>query len=152
MTLKLWFSILPWPCIWGIFKWASCSTIFSGSLGPSGKHLKGWPWHSSPLWYLVVSDLSVRLGIKFSSSVGCWVRFVFSPFFLKIIFLNVDYFLSLLLNLLQYCFCFMFWILGCKARGSSLTRNWICTPCTGRSLNLWTTREVPSIHFSFSFF
>ena len=37
-------------------------------------------------------------------------------FFFRL-FLNVDHFLKFLLNLLQYCFCFMFWIFGHKACG-----------------------------------
>ena len=39
-------------------------------------------------------------------------------FFLKIfVFLDVDHLLKSLLNLLQYCFCFMFWLFGQEARG-----------------------------------
>ena len=35
-----------------------------------------------------------------------------------IIFFDVDHFFKKsLLNLLQYCFCFMFWLVGCKACG-----------------------------------
>ena len=60
-------------------------------------------------------------------------------------------FLKSLLNLLQYCFCFMFW--GCWPWGmwvlSSLTRDQILTLCSGKqSLNHWTTREVPTHSFS----
>ena len=50
------------------------------------------------------------------------------------------------MNLLQYCFCFMFcffWSQGLWDL-SSLTRDPICTPCIGRwSFNHWTTKEVP---------
>ena len=56
-------------------------------------------------------------------------------------------FLNSLLNLLQYCFCFMFsvfWLRGMWDL-NSLTRDQTCTPCIGRQgLNHWTTREVPS--------
>ena len=38
-----------------------------------------------------------------------------SYFILKTIFFNVDPFLKSLLNLLQYCFCFMFWFFGLEA-------------------------------------
>ena len=49
------------------------------------------------------------------------------------------------MNLLQYCFCFMFWFFGPEDL-SSLTRDQTCTPCIGReSLNHWTAREVPQI-------
>ena len=49
-------------------------------------------------------------------------------------------FLKSLSNLLQYCFCFMFWIFWPQGLWdlSSATRNQIRTPCTGRwSLNHW---------------
>ena len=40
-----------------------------------------------------------------------------------------------LLNLLQYCFYFMFWFFGGKVYGfSSPTRDWIPTPCIGRQV------------------
>ena len=56
------------------------------------------------------------------------------------------------LNLLQYCFCFMFWFLGHEAYrilapqpGMEPTH----TPHTGRqSLNHWTTSEVPRFSLS----
>ena len=34
---------------------------------------------------------------------------------LSFFFFNVGLFLKSLLNMLQYCFCFMFWFFGCKA-------------------------------------
>ena len=55
--------------------------------------------------------------------------------------------LKSLLNLPQYCFCFMFWFFWPRGLWhlSSLTRDWTHTPCIWRwSLNHWTTREVPS--------
>ena len=49
------------------------------------------------------------------------------------------FFLKALLNLLQLCFCFMFWFLAVRH-----VRSWLPNPCTGRqSLNHWTTKEVP---------
>ena len=48
-------------------------------------------------------------------------------------------FLKSLLNLLQYCFQFMFWFFGYKA-SYSWTRDWNCNPCFGRwRPNHWTT-------------
>ena len=53
------------------------------------------------------------------------------------------------LNLLQYCFCFIFFCFfghrpKCMWNLSSPTRDGTCIPCIGRrSLNHWTTREVP---------
>ena len=67
------------------------------------------------------------------------------------------FFLQSLLNLLQYCFSFMFF--GREACGilalSSSTRDRTSTPFPVRqSLNHWTAREVPSndISFFLSFF
>ena len=53
-------------------------------------------------------------------------------------------FLTSLLNLLQYCFCFLFWFFCPKTWDlGSPPRGWTCTPCIGRwSLNPWTAREV----------
>ena len=65
---------------------------------------------------------------------------------------NIFYiFLTSLLNLLQYCFCSMFW-LWCHEACEILTpqnRDPACTPCTGRwGLNHWTAREVPAFGFN----
>ena len=57
-------------------------------------------------------------------------------------------FLKSLLNLLQYCHCFKFLFFGHKPRGILAPQDRICATCIGRrSLNHWTTREVP--HFFF---
>ena len=60
-----------------------------------------------------------------------------------------------LLNLLQYCFGFMFWYFDLKTFGIlSPTRVQTCTLCIGRrSPNNWTTRKVPEsvLTFLFSF-
>ena len=51
-------------------------------------------------------------------------------------------FYKTLLNLLQYCFCFLFWLSGCEDL-SSLTRDQTHIPCIGRqSPNHQTAREV----------
>ena len=78
-----------------------------------------------------------------------WVVGTQSSDFRKKIFLRFflcGSFLKSSLNLLQYCFCY---VLVLWPRGmcdlSSLTRGGTHTRCTGRpTLNLWTTREVPS--------
>ena len=71
-------------------------------------------------------------------------------FFLFLSFLGCRPFLKSSLNLLQFCFCFMFlvfWPWGmCDL--SSLTREWIRTPYTGRQrLNHCTTREISKPYF-----
>ena len=46
------------------------------------------------------------------------------------------------LNLLQCCFCFMFWFFGCETYGILASWVWTCTPCLGRrSLNHWAVRK-----------
>ena len=76
---------------------------------------------------------------------------------------DVDHFLKSLLNLLQYCFCFMFWFLATRHVGSQLLdQGSTRAPCTGRqSLNHWITREVADFiillhrlerHVSFPFY
>ena len=67
------------------------------------------------------------------------------PYFL-LLFFKCRPFLRSLLNLLQYCFCFMFF--GYEACGILAPRPGVepCAPCIGRqSLNHWTAREVPSL-------
>ena len=57
-------------------------------------------------------------------------------------------FLKSLLNLLQYCFCLMFWFQGLQGMCdlSSWIRDQTYTLCIRRcSLNNWTTREVPPL-------
>ena len=68
------------------------------------------------------------------------VHIKFMAFFFKG-FLNVNHFLQSLLNLLQYCVCFMFWPQGMWDL-SYLTRDQTHIPCT--RLNHWTTREIPN--------
>ena len=57
-------------------------------------------------------------------------------------------FLKSLLNLLQYCFCFMFWFFGHKAQGTLPPQPGIKSAFLALEggLNPWTTREVPQIH------
>ena len=59
----------------------------------------------------------------------------------------MDHFLKSLLNLLQYCFCFMFvcFLLQGMSHLSSPTKDQTHNPGTGRwSLNRWAARNVPS--------
>ena len=77
--------------------------------------------------------------------------YCFAEFFLFLfLFFDVDCFLKSLLNLLQYCLCFLFFCFFCHRPKhmwnlSSPTKDQTCTPCIGRgSLNHWTTREVPA--------
>ena len=65
-------------------------------------------------------------------------------FFKDFFFFWCGPFLKSLLNLLQYCFCFMFWFFGCQACGILALQSGIepPTPCIGtRSLNHWTTEK-----------
>ena len=99
---------------------------------------------STPLFFIILRSLYWPHCCLYSG--------VFSPLlpsalahFSSRSFLSFFFFLKSLLNLLQYCFCFMFWFFGCKASG-----DWTPVPCIGRrSLNHWTTREIPSTSFYF---
>ena len=80
---------------------------------------------------------------------------LFSFFFKELVFFWCGLFLKSLLNLLHYCFCFMFCFVFFSPWGvwdlSCLTRDWTHIPCTGRrSLNHWTIREVPGRCFLLS--
>ena len=106
------------------------------------------------LWFLtIVSDNSLRFHPIQRVSTHLFNQFISSiypvtlspPSFL--LFWHGP-FLKFLLNLLQYCFCFMCWQVffwpGSMWDHSSPTRDQTCTPCIERwSLNHWTTREVP---------
>ena len=89
---------------------------------------------------------------EFSGEAVPWLFFVrlfhfyflFNFYFLR--FFWCGPFLKSLLNLLQYCFWFMFWFFWPQGMWclSSLTWDQTCTPCIGRwNLNHWTTGEVP---------
>ena len=79
---------------------------------------------------------------------------LFSFFFKELVCFGCGLFLKSLLNLLQYCFhfmfCFFFWPWGVWGF-SFLIRDWTHTPCIGRwSLNHWEIREVPGRCFLLS--
>ena len=69
-----------------------------------------------------------------------WIH-LFKVFFLSFL-------MWIILNLLQYCFCFMFWVFFWPWGMwyfISPTRDQTCTPCFRRwNLNHWTAREIPS--------
>ena len=72
----------------------------------------------------------------------------------KAFFFNNEIFFSFLvfwslLNLLQLCFCFMFWFFGHESCGILALWPGALTPYTGRqSLNHWTARELPHLILS----
>ena len=62
---------------------------------------------------------------------------------LALFFFKYGPLLKSLLNLLEYCFCFVFWLFGCEACGwdlSALLRVWTCTLCAGRPIKRASTR------------
>ena len=71
-------------------------------------------------------------------------------FFLRFFFFDVDHFLKSLLNLLQYCFCFMFWFFWpggtCNLSSQTKDRTHPHSLCWKWSLNHWT-REGLSAWF-----
>ena len=71
---------------------------------------------------------------------GCWVIFIFEVLFLCGLFKKSS------LNILQYCFCFIYFWPWDMWDLSSPTRDWTRTPCIGRwSPSHWTTREIQVI-------
>ena len=108
------------------------------------------------LWLNLISTLNTHTTRCKSNISASSVQGLHSP--IKVFFLSS--FLALLapspffgvcvcvslLNLLQHCFCFMFWFFGPEACGIlvSLSRDQTYNPFIGRrSLNHWTAREVP---------
>lgn len=120
----------------------------------------GWPLSPSSSLYplttpacpdLIFSHLypnlhpfvSIKWNCKFLESRG---YLLYHWFFLLNIFL-MRTILKFLLNLLQYCFCFMCGVFGLKACGilvpfSGIIPTFLCI--IKSSLNYWTVREVPN--------
>ena len=131
----------------------------------NGGHQVEWPWESlqgptPPGRRMLPSEPTLSVPWKYWAKGEGFLTY-FCPgfqnfffFLMKIIHIHGKVFgtflkncihLKSLLNLLQYCFYFMFCFLAKRHVGScSLTRNWTCTPCVGRqNLNHWSTRKVP---------
>ena len=90
---------------------------------------------SSPLEFLVGKAIS-------PSCLKSWALCTALPFPLSF----YNFFSESLSNLLQYCFCFMFWILWDL---SSSTRERTLTPHTAMwSFNHWASREAPTAFLS----
>ena len=70
-----------------------------------------------------------------------WIsyRYIYGPFLLNVPPWWGPFLISYWVCHNIYHFHFMFWLFGCKACGIfSLTRDWNCTPCTGRQCpNYW---------------
>ena len=116
-----WFPPMAWIL--------DCLHLIRAATQPLGHCLRG----SEHLYFLFIL-------------VFCWLTLFFS--WCELLFF---FFLKSLLCLLHYCFCFMvfvfFWQWG-MWNLPSLPRDWAHTPCSGRrSLNHWTTREVPWFPF-----
>ena len=132
--------------------------------------LRGWgsPWAATEAWTPVWTVRACVQVLEGASLLQTWfyLKFIYHISFLLVnicleyLFFSSNFsfshffwcrpFLMSLLNclllLLQYCFCFMLWFFGHEAGGdlSSSTRDQTCNLCIGRrSLNHWTTREVP---------
>ena len=76
--------------------------------------------------WLCISSFATRQWLKHQTQI-CWIRLFcniqwkilhpFEIFFFKDFFWRGPLFYKSLVNLLQYCFCFMFWFFGHEARG-----------------------------------
>ena len=75
----------------------------------------------------------------------CVILFYFFKHFFK-----CGAFLKSFLNLLQYCFCFIFWLFGLEVHGifSPQTRDWTFLPCIGR-LKSYTLDHQENPYISF---
>ena len=95
----------------------------------------------------VHGSLSILVSSVYAQQWDCRVEWQFYfQFFLRFFWCGL--FLKSLSNLLQYCFCFMFWVFWPWGMWNldSPTRDWTRTPCIGRGgLSHWTTREVPLV-------
>ena len=75
---------------------------------------------------------------------------LFFNLFFKDFFFDGEPFFKSLLNLLQYCFCFMFFSFSPWGKWdlNSPSSNWTHIPCSGKqSLNHWAAREVPALFY-----
>ena len=129
-------------CYWGDSALVPVSYAVPGTC-PSSKESADWINEETlPCMCLLASQF---LSAALSGSMGTQRRYV--PGVAAVTSLGV-FFKSLLLNLLQYCFCVMvcfFWP-GGMLDLSPPTRDWTHTTCIGRqSLNHWTAREVPAL-------
>ena len=147
MTLGIFSWVTSNNCTSSLMLWVSGTfvidrriTMQSGSFPRPPSNKAGWLWgwlnHPYPSLCLRKSGW-VREILKIQNKEIIWLDHCL--FFLSFVFW-CGLFLKSLLNLLQYCFCFMFWFFGCEACGifSYPTRDWTRTPCP-QSLNHWAT-------------
>ena len=139
-SLKVWktffFSIKLSPTVFYYIQIIQLSYFVKNILVHHQKVLKWLSHHSFKTASKQNKDLMSVPSSRLSLSEVC--------FFLWFFFFWCGPFLNLL-NLLQYCLCFMFvfWPRGMWDL-SFLTRDQTCTPCVGKpSLNPWITTEVP---------
>ena len=139
------------------FAWGGQSTAVSALASFLPKKSQGWSPSEWTSWISLQSKALSRVfsnttvqkhqffGAQLSSQSNSHIHtwpLCFSPFF----------FLKSLLNLLQYCSCFIFWFFDpktCRILGTRIKP----TPCIGRrSFNHWTAREVPTLVVSIASF
>ena len=112
------------------------------------------PWFTGPAAPRHVG--SSRTGAR--TRVPCIGRWTFNHcatreapfFFFKVFFFGCGPILKSLLNLLQYCFCFLFWFFGREARGILASQPGIKPEPPAwevQSLNHWTASKVPAQDF-----
>ena len=75
------------------------------------------PWTEEPGGLQSTGSQSRTWLSNFTHSLSTYPLYCLFFFFFFRFFLNVEHFLKSLLNLLQYCFCFLFWFFGQEACG-----------------------------------
>ena len=122
--------------------------------------LQSFPSHWQSLWLYTYNKLwNTQEGPRIKKKATLFFNFSAAHFFFWIFLslkhtfsLDVGHFKKSLLNLLQHCFCFIFWVFAMWDLNSP-TRDQTCTPCSGRqNFNHRTTREVALLGVSFLLF
>ena len=151
MTLGIFSWVTSNNCTSSLMLWVSGTfvidrriTMQSGSFPRPPSNKAGWLWgwlnHPYPSLCLRKSGW-VREILKIQNKEIIWLDHCL--FFLSFVFW-CGLFLKSLLNLLQYCFCFMFWFLWSRGMWdlSCPAKDQTQMPCIGRwSLKQWNTKE-----------
>ena len=94
----------------------------------------------------LIASIYLKINGPLFSWHSLWIT-LFKKYCIFLIIVLCEPFLKSSMNLLQYCFCFIFWPGGMWDL-SSLSKDSTCTYCIGRwSFNHWTTREVCTLAF-----
>ena len=114
-------------------------------------HSKTWGIHFLKLnsifsFFLVLAVLGLHCRLSLVAAGGSYSRIAVLGLLIAVTSLVAKHGLLGLWAQELGCTC----LVALQHVGSSLTRDWICVPCTSRwILNHWITREVPRVSFLF---